>query len=165
MEANHPTLGEKDSFYRQYDNDSLYIYLRKALFALSVLFLLCFILWPLGLYKSRDWPSAPLARESIQHEYGVEKLVGYRVHDVFHEVRRWYFGGNPPRLVGGPYKLKKNSAVYYNPADPSDHVVHRSPSWLTLLLPLLALGSVLYARRLKRSISENGPKNAHPSRN
>ena len=42
MHPERSTHSERDTYYRNYDNDSLYVALRKALRSLSVLFLLCF---------------------------------------------------------------------------------------------------------------------------
>lgn len=163
MKRDRPLIGESEDYYRKFDNDSLYLALRSGLRGLAVLFILCFLLWPLGYYRSRNWKMTTLERITVDYTSGwTEMYLGYRVDGEILRFHRRYFGGSPPRILGGVLEGNRSEGVYYDPNDPSEHVRYRSPSWMTILLPFLSALSLWSASRLTRHISPGAEKDYHP---
>jgi hypothetical protein len=147
-----PGRHEVEEYYRRYDNDQMYLGYAWGLRGVGVVCLLLFLLWPLGWIRSRDWPKAPAADRVLVEDGMRFEFYGYEVGGEFHPLRDHYFGGNPPAVFGLPAAARA-AEVFYDPAEPAEHVVSRSPSWMTLLLPVLAWFAFRGARRLKASVS------------
>ncbi len=154
----HPKPGrhEIETFCRRYDNDRLYLAYAWGLRGLAVVCLLLFLLWPLGWARSRHWEAARTGHQIRVEEDIRFEFFGYRVGDEAYALRDHYFGGNPPAIFGRP-DAARAPVVFYDPADPAAHVVHRHPSWMTLLLPVLAAGAWAGARRFRAAVSEEMP--------
>ncbi|RRJ95495.1 hypothetical protein Ga0100231_015520 [Opitutaceae bacterium TAV4] len=157
-----PLRGEVEEYYRRYDNDTFCIFLAKALRGLGVIFIICFLMWPLGLYQSRNWPST--STSEIRRDNGDSMyfdMFGYWVDGQAYFFRSHYFGGNPPAIFG-KLGLSRPDSVYYDPAEPSTHVATKMPSWMTILLPFLAIVSFQYARKVYSAASPGAEERAHP---
>lgn len=154
--------GELDDYYRRYDNDSFCLFLSNALRGVGVVLCICFLLWPWGLYRSRDWHSAIVTEMPRDYGNGVfVMMTGYRVADGSYSFQDHYFGGNPPAAFG-KLGLNRPDPVYYDPNNPGHHVATKAPSWMTILLPILACLSFYYAQKLRRATSPGAEARAHP---
>jgi len=157
-----PLRHEVDEFYQRYDNDTLSVFMAKALRGLGVIFLLCFLLWPLGLYRSQDWLPVSVSEFNRDSENEVSlPMVGYWVDGQFYSFCTHYFGGNPPAIFG-KLGLSRPTSVLYNPRDPSSHVSTKAPSWMTILLPLFAVITFHYSKQAYRPASPGAEARAHP---
>lgn len=163
MREYRPLQGELEHYYRSYDNDSLYVYLRRGLRGIAILLVLCFLLWPLGVYRSRAWPTANIERFTQSSSDGYTlNFDGYKVNGATYPFHSYYFGGSPPAIFGFHQPKGYGQRLYYNPKYPFEHVMHRTPSWMTLILPLGALLSLWAAKRLSKFITPGAEKTAHP---
>lgn len=157
-----PLKGEIEDYYRKYDNDTLCVFFARALRGSGILFIICFIMWPLGVYQSRNWPT--VRPSVIQQDNGdgtYFETFGYWVDGQAYSFRSHYFGGNPPAIFGKT-GLSKPDSIYYDPEEPSTHVARKTPSWMTILLPFLSIASFLYARKVHSAASPGAEARVHP---